>query len=147
MCTRRGKGTVEGTKEGRGGRATLMATLPALWQACFLSMTLCAEHLSCNPSLIYSFVASFSPFFFIPRIARIFFPNYLLDSLYRAQYRAFFRVLFSVALLWQLVSVRTREHSPSTEATVFFPTLRFSMLGIKFFSPVCTLSPTSFISC
>lgn len=32
MCIRRGKGTVEGTKEGREGRgrATLMATLPAL---------------------------------------------------------------------------------------------------------------------
>lgn len=40
--------------------------------------------------------------------------------------------------------VRARRHSPSTEATVLFPTPISASLGIEFFSPVCTLSLASF---
>lgn len=40
--------------------------------------------------------------------------------------------------------VRAHRHSPSTEATVLFPTPISASLGIEFFSPVCTLSLASF---
>lgn len=58
--------------------------------------------------------------------------------------RAFFEFVLRAALL-SLFRSYSRAF-PIDRSNGILPHPRFSMLGIKFFSPVCTLSPTSFIS-